>query len=74
MRLKYIYYILLNLLKCLAILIILGMVLPKVIDNILVYFFNKNAHNGSILVYYIINKNFIIVYNFMYVFKEYFLS
>lgn len=59
-------------LKCFFILLVFGEFLPKILDYILYRYIEKiSIYDNSILVYNIIKKNKNILYNYMYIFKEF---
>lgn len=62
------YVIIINFIKCFLILIIIGMLLPELVDKIIVFFIlNHNEGGGSDFVYNIVNSR-----QFVLRFKYYF--
>lgn len=58
------------LLKCILILILLGVILPKIVDYLIFFLISKQKiHSNSIFVYNILNNDKQIVDNFIYLFK-----
>lgn len=57
-------------LKCFFILILFGMLLPKVIDGLLYYFYKTNIYDNSIFVNFLVDKNMKILYNYLYIIKK----
>lgn len=58
------------LMKCILILILLGIILPKIVDYLIFYLISKQKiHSNSIFVYNILNNDKQIVDNFIYLFK-----
>lgn len=56
--------------KCFLVLILFGMLLPKVIDGLLYYFYKTNIYDNSIFVNFLVDKNMKILYNYIYIIKK----
>jgi hypothetical protein len=57
-------------LRCFLVLIIFGMLLPKIIDGVLYYFYKTNIYDNSIFVNFLVDKNMKILYNYIYIIKK----
>ncbi|WP_234120148.1 hypothetical protein [Clostridium hydrogenum] len=63
------YVIIINFIKCFLILIIIGMLLPELVDKIIVFFIlNHNEGSGSDFVYNMVNSRQFVL-RFMYYFE-----
>jgi len=56
--------------KCFLILILFGLLLPKLLDSILFYFYKSNIYDNSIFVNFLVDKNNKILYNYIYIIKK----
>lgn len=65
---KNIEFILL-IIKCFFVLILFGIMLPKLIDNFLYYLYKGNVYDNSIFVNFLVDKNKKILYNYIYIVK-----
>ncbi|GLC32446.1 hypothetical protein bsdE14_38560 [Clostridium omnivorum] len=63
------YDFVLNIIKCFLILIIFGVLLPQIVDYFLYSIYKSNIYDNSILVYNLIDNNYKILYNYIYIFK-----
>ncbi|MCY6370300.1 endonuclease III [Clostridium ganghwense] len=68
-----IYNFILLLFKCILIVLIFGIILPCIIDLLIRAFINKYAYyKDGILVFSVLNKNEIVLWNFIYVVNQFF--
>lgn len=56
-------------LRCFLVLILFGLLLPKLIDNFLYYLYKANIYDNSVFVNFIVDKNKKILYNYIYIIK-----
>jgi hypothetical protein len=55
--------------KCFLVLIFFGLILPKIIDNVLFLMYKSNIYDNSTFVNFIVDKNNKLLYNYMYIMK-----
>ena len=73
MKHKDLWHFLMLTIKCFAILLVIGILLPKAVDCLLQYLIvNTKIYKNSIMVYNLVDNNYKLVYNYILTFYLFF--